>query len=255
MHKNKDKLNAEYLSACLTKPWAKINVFEELDSTSNWLKTQAQSPMVCLAEKQTKGRGRNGNQWRSPDAENIYLSFSWVFESLPKHLPLLSLWVGITIAETLKTLGIENHGIKWPNDLYWQHKKLGGVLIETSSASSRLIVGIGINANAEIMEEVDQPWTSLSAMTGKNIDRNKLLATLLDDLFVAMACFPSLDVNELQSRWAKWDLIKGKPVTFLQGHEQFEGSAQGIDDAGNLLVKMESGHIKSFNTSISRVRW
>lgn len=250
------KLDAGYLnSRCLASSWAAIHVFESLESTNSWLKAQNQNPVVCLAETQTQGRGRNGNAWLSPDAENIYLSFNWIFESQPAHLPLLSLWVGIIVAETIESLGIEGHGIKWPNDLYWQHKKLGGILIETSNASSEVIVGIGINTNVSAMEGVDQPWASLSAVKGHDINRNEFLVKMLNALFAGMKSFPKLNVEVLQSQWLQWDLIRDKRVSFTHRGEVKEGIAQGIDSSGHLLVRMESGEVNAFNTSISKVRW
>ena len=252
---DKNKLNANHLKNHCVAPWSRIEVFDEIDSTNNWVKSQAQHPIVCLAEAQTVGRGRNGNQWQSPDAENIYLSFNWLFERQLSHLPLLSLWVGIVVAEAIQDLGLNDHGIKWPNDLYWQHKKLGGILIETSNASTEVIVGIGINTNLSALDGVDQPWTSLSSAVGKTIDRNNFLTSLLDDLHAAMESFQDLSADVLLARWEKWDLIAGKKVSFLQDGETREGVAKGIDSSGYLLVDMGKVGVKAFNTSISKVRW
>lgn len=255
MQKNNNKLNASFLRDNCQAAWSKIHVFDEIDSTSSWLKTQNQYPIVCLAETQTQGRGRNGNRWQSPDAENIYLSFNWSFDGQPKHLPLLSLWVGIAVAQAIGSLGVANHGIKWPNDLYWKHQKFGGILLETSSASSQVVVGIGINVNVAAMESIEQPWTSLSVIMGHTIGRNKFLVTLLDTLYEAMESFAKLKENVLLSRWRKWDLIRGRQVSFLKQGETCEGVARGIDRSGHLLVDMGAGEVKTFNTSISKVRW
>lgn len=255
MLSQKNKIDAQYLKDKCAAEWLEINVFDQIDSTNSWLKKNKKSPTVCLAETQTQGRGRNGNQWFSPDSQNIYLSLNWVFESQPKHLQWLSLWIGIVIAETLASFGIQGHGIKWPNDLYFNNKKLGGILIETSSATSEMVVGIGINGNVSVMDDIDQPWTSLSEIRGKDIDRNELLVQLLDALFVAMGAFPELSLDELLARWAKWDLVQGKSITFLHGGASCEGVAQGIDYRGHLLVRLRTGEIKAFSTSITKVRW
>lgn len=250
-----NKIDTRYLRENCANLWSEINVFEQIDSTNSWLKDKNNFPIACLAETQTQGRGRNGSQWLSPDAQNIYLSFNWVFESQPRHFQLLSLWIGIVIAETVASLGIKNHGIKWPNDLFWMNKKVGGILIETNSASSEVIVGIGINANVSIMDTIDQPWTSLSEIYGEDIDRNKFLVKLLSALYAAMQTFPMITTDELLIRWSKWDLIKGKTISFLQNGETCEGVAQGIDHSGHLLVKVSSKETRAFNTSISQVRW
>lgn len=252
---NKNKIDAGYLARHFETQWSKIKVFEVIDSTSSWLKEQTEYPLVCLAEEQTNGRGRNGNRWHSPDAENIYLSFNWLFGSQPKHLPLLSLWIGIAVAQAIESLGVNGHGIKWPNDLYWLNKKLGGILIETSSASSGVIVGIGINTNVLVIDGVDQPWTSLSNILGGTVDRNKLLITLLDELWRAMIAFQQLTPDTLRLSWSKWDLLQDKQVSFQKNGEILEGIARGINASGYLLVEMLSGDVIAFNTSISKVRW
>lgn len=255
MLKNKNKIDASYLIKHCKADWSEIKAFEVIDSTSSWLKGQDESPVVCLAEAQTNGRGRNGNRWQSPDAENIYLSFNWLFESQPKHLPLLSLWVGIAVANAVEALGVKDHGIKWPNDLYWKNKKVGGILIETSSAKSGVIVGIGINTNVSVIEGVDQPWASLSSILGETVDRNKFLVTLLEELWLAMISFPDLSSDELLLNWSQWDLIRDKHVSFFKDGEISEGIARGINASGYLLIEMVSGEIVAFNTSISKVRW
>ena len=128
-------------------------------------------------------------------------------------------------------------------------------MLETSSASSQVVVGIGINVNVAAMESIEQPWTSLSVIMGHTIGRNKFLVTLLDTLYEAMESFAKLKENVLLSRWRKWDLIRGRQVSFLKQGETCEGVARGIDRSGHLLVDMGAGEVKTFNTSISKVRW
>lgn len=255
MPQNKNEINVNYLIESCNQCWPQITLLDVVDSTSNWLKNEDTYPSVCLAETQTNGRGRNGNRWQSPDAENIYLSFSWLFDAQLRHLPMLSLWIGIAVAETMEVLGVKGHGIKWPNDLYWQNKKVGGILIETSSASSGVIVGIGINTNVSMIAGLDQPWTSLSEILGETVDRNEFLVLLLDRLHSAMTTFASLVEDDLLLKWQKWDVINGKHVSFQKNGEAVEGVASGINHSGYLLVRLVSGDTEAFNTSISKVRW
>ncbi len=249
------KLDVDYLKSHCGSTWSRITVLPEVGSTNDWIKVHNKNKSVCLAESQTQGRGRNGGSWSSPDAENIYLSFAWSFPLMPKHLPLLSLWVGMVVAKAIKSLGIRDHGIKWPNDLYWQHKKLGGILIETSSASAQVVVGIGLNVNVLAIDAVDQPWTSLGLIADSKIDRNEFLVLLLNSLYSAMDAFADLEAEEILVSWNEWDLINNKSITFIHNNQQCEGLAKGIDNSGYLLVELESGETQAFNTSISKVRW
>lgn len=249
------QLNADFLKQGCRHPWSDIHVFESIESTSDWLKKQQQSPMVCIAHRQTAGRGRHGQQWQSSSSENIYLSFSWQFDQTPSHIGLLSLWVGVVLAEVLEKQGVSGHGVKWPNDVYWQQQKMGGILIEASNLSSQLVVGIGLNVNMNEGTGIDQPWTSVSEAMGEPVEREQLVIAMLDALFMAMVEFPHLEIKEFMRRWNRWDIVRGKHVSFLEGQLSFSGVSQGIDSDGHLSVLLDSGEMKAFGTSVSQVRW
>ena len=250
-----NKLNAESLKRGCQKSWSDIVVFDSIGSTSDWVKDQQQTHVVCLAEQQTAGRGRHGQQWQSSSSENIYLSFSWQFDKTPKHLGLLSLWVGVVVAEVLEALGVRQHGVKWPNDLYWQQQKMGGILIEASNLSSRIVVGIGLNVNMSEGVGIDQPWSSVSEAMQQEIDREQLLVKLLDALYSAMIEFPHVEMVEFMRRWNHWDIVRGQQVSFSDGDNMLSGESKGIDHNGYLKVLLDSGELRAFGTSISKVRW
>jgi len=250
-----NKIDTDFLKSHGQYPWSDIVVFDSIDSTSNWVKSQARHQLVCLSEQQTAGRGRHGHQWQSPNTENIYLSFSWQFDTQPPHLSLLSLWVGVIVAEALSSIGLSGHGVKWPNDIYWQQKKMGGVLLETSNLSSMLVIGIGINVNMQSETGIDQPWVSVNQAMGQMLDRNHILLTLLNLLYEGMSIFQSLSVEDIKKNWQKWDLIYGRKVSFLDGGDRVTGDALGIDESGQLKVNLETGGVKAFGTTISKVRW
>jgi BirA family biotin operon repressor/biotin-[acetyl-CoA-carboxylase] ligase len=251
-----NKIDAAFLKRHSQHPWSDICVFDSIDSTSSWVKSQSVNQLVCLAEHQTAGRGRHGHQWQSPNAENIYLSLSWQFENQPQHLSLLSLWIGVIVANTLADAGLSGHGIKWPNDIYWQQQKLGGILLETSNLSSMIVIGIGLNINMQHEASIDQPWVSLNQAMGRQlVDRNHILLSLLDKLHVGLSAFAGLSVGEIKQHFHKWDLIHGRKVSFLERDTKLTGEALGVDDSGQLRVSLESGEVRAFGTTISKVRW
>ena len=250
-----ERINAEFLTQNTRRQWANIQVFERIDSTNTYLKSQSGARVVCLAEQQTGGRGRHGNQWQSPDAQNIYLSYSWQFETPPDHLGLLSLWVGIVLAKTLETFGLSEHGIKWPNDVYWRQRKMGGILIEGSNLSPVLVVGIGLNINMDNETGIDQPWVSLSEALDKSVNRNHLLIALLDALYEAMEQFVHLSPADLLRGWHRWDLIRDHAVSFMDNQALLQGRARGVSADGKLLVELPSGELRPFSTAINTVRW
>jgi BirA family biotin operon repressor/biotin-[acetyl-CoA-carboxylase] ligase len=252
---NVNKIDAGFLKRHGQHAWTDICVFDSIDSTSSWVKSQSKNQIVCLAEEQTAGRGRHGHQWQSPSAENIYLSLGWQFDSQPEHLSLISLWIGILVAEALADAGLSGHGIKWPNDIYWQQQKMGGILLETSNLSSMIVVGIGLNINMQHDGQIDQPWVSLNQAMGQTVDRNHILLGLLDKLHVGLSAFASMSVAEIKQSWQQWDLIRGRKVSFLENQNKLVGDALGVDDSGQLQVRLESGEMKAFGTTISKVRW
>ena len=250
-----NKIDADFLKRHGQYSWSDICVFESIDSTSTWVKSQSESQVVCLSEHQTAGRGRHGHQWQSPNAENIYLSLNWQFNGQPEHLSLLSLWVGVIVVEALADAGLSGHGIKWPNDIYWQQQKMGGILLETSNLASMIVIGIGLNVNMQHDNNIDQPWVSLNQAMGQAVDRNHILLGLLDKLHAGLSAFASMSAGELKQHWQKWDLIRGHKVSFLERENKLVGDALGVDDSGQLQVRLESGEIKAFGTTISKVRW
>jgi BirA family transcriptional regulator, biotin operon repressor / biotin---[acetyl-CoA-carboxylase] ligase len=135
-----------------------VIVFESIDSTSTFLKkiTPKQKPIICLSEQQTQGRGRFNRPWHSPFGENIYLSLLVPIRKKLHQLSGLSLVVGLSMLHALKSY-MQNHHlyIKWPNDIFYEDKKLAGNLIEVHSENAQacyLIIGVGINVNMRATE-------------------------------------------------------------------------------------------------------
>ena len=161
---------------------------EETDSTNNYLKQllskqEIEECSVVIAEKQTSGRGQRGNSWESEPGKN--LTFSIVL--YPHHIPAsrqfaLSQIISLGIIDILQKFG-PGFSIKWPNDIYWNEKKLVGILIEnelTGHTFNTAIVGIGINVNQELFLSTAPNPISLKQITGKDIDRYTLLSDILN---------------------------------------------------------------------------
>ncbi|MCK5903510.1 MAG: biotin--[acetyl-CoA-carboxylase] ligase [Cocleimonas sp.] len=233
----------------------KIRLFKRLNSTNTWLKNHGDCGVVCLAEQQTQGRGRRGKHWLSPDAENIYLSFQACFEIPPPHFSLLSLVVGLSIVETLDKIGLSEHGVKWPNDIYWRGKKMGGILIESiapprqrATVAYNAVIGIGLNINMpeSMGNAIDQPWVSLSKAMGQPIDRSMLLALLLEKLSHDLNQLHRLDLAEFQHRWQRWDILNNRRVDILLDQQILTGVVKGIDAQGCLGVQLQSGELQYY---------
>lgn len=230
----------------------RVTVLPVVDSTNQYLLdriTELQSGDACVAEYQQAGRGRRGRQWISPFGANLYLSMFWRLDQGPAAAMGLSLVIGIVMAEVLKDLGAQDVRVKWPNDLYLNDRKLAGILVELTGKTgdaAQLVIGAGINlamretnANA-----INQGWINLQE-AGINIDRNKLAATLLNELRQSLRQFEIDGLAPFIARWRALDNFIDRPVKLLIGEQQIFGIARGIDQQGALLLDQD-GVIKPF---------
>lgn len=231
-----------------------LNLFASIDSTNQYLKDHASSAeleIVC-AETQTAGRGRFGRSWYSPFGENIYFSMRRLFQGDVSRLSGLSLVISLAILAAMSRLNIkETIQIKWPNDLIWNNQKLSGCLIEIqaeSNAEATLIIGIGINVNADFNHEDHQGWTSLYQMNQKYFDRSLLVAHLILSLNQYLNQFEEHGLLFFIEEWAIYDYLKGKEITIQDAYTTKTGLAMGINSQGQLRL-LDSFHHEHLFTS------
>jgi BirA family biotin operon repressor/biotin-[acetyl-CoA-carboxylase] ligase len=233
-----------------------LEIHDQIDSTNRYLVERSQhnavSGAVCFAEHQTAGKGRRGRQWVSPYGSNIYLSILWRFQQGPAAISGLSLAIGVAVIRALKQHRINDVGLKWPNDIYSQGKKLGGILVEVSGETGgpcSAVIGLGLNLFVPEMEaqSITQAWTDLSKITGQTrLFRNKLAGTLLNHLLPVIAEYEGVGIQAHLDEWRSYDCLIGKPATLFIGQQQFEGIVQGIDDNGMLLIERPDGSVQTF---------
>jgi len=234
-----------------------FEIHDQIHSTNSYLMESSQNNtstgIICLAEHQTAGKGRRGRTWVSPYGSNIYLSILWRFQQQgPAALSGLSLAIGVAAIRALKHQQIQGIGLKWPNDLYCQEKKLGGILVEVSGESDGpcvAVVGLGLNLflpEAEA-ENITQSWTDLTKITGKNrLPRNQLAGTLVNHLLPVIAGFEHAGIKTYLDEWRMYDCLKNRSVTLHSGNRQIEGIVGGIDDDGLLVMKRQDGTVQLF---------
>jgi len=226
-----------------------------LDSTNRYLMTGAQagwpSGSVCLAEQQTAGRGRQGRSWLTPFGASLACSLLWRFAADPEALNGLSLATGIAIARALERSGVTEVGLKWPNDLWWRTRKLGGILLESGGTSGDFYVVAGIGVNIALPRQeaaaIDQPWVDLQEILGNaSISRNSLAAALISELLETFLHFQQNGFAHLATEWARFDQVKGRQVSLHLPNTIVTGVARGVDTAGALLLETANGMIKPY---------
>ncbi|MBC7006600.1 bifunctional biotin--[acetyl-CoA-carboxylase] ligase/biotin operon repressor BirA [Photobacterium sp. BZF1] len=226
-----------------------LEVLPVIDSTNQYLLDRIGTlpkGASCLAEYQQAGRGRRGRQWLSPFGSNLYLSMYWRLDAGIAAAMGLSLVVGVAIAEALESLGAEGIKVKWPNDLYYQDKKLAGILVEMSGQAgeaAHLVIGMGLNIAMPESEgeAIEQSWTNLSEACDSLPARNKLAAALVNRLYDALKDYEESGMEGFTSRWNRLDNFLDRPVKLLMGNREVEGIARGINNQGALLLETEQG--------------
>lgn len=230
-------------------PMAPVHCFPVIDSTNQYLLervNQLSSGESCLAECQTAGRGRRGKPWVSPFGCQLILSMYWRLEQGMAAAMGLSLAVGVAVVQALESLGYPGVELKWPNDLYYQGRKLAGILVEMSGsagASCHLVIGVGLNLAMPSREgeRIDQAWSELRHIQPELVDRNLLAGRVLDHLQQAMLTFEQSGLASFVADWNRLDHFVGRPVRLLMGEQEIRGVARGIDDRGALRLETAEG--------------
>ncbi|EPJ95234.1 MULTISPECIES: bifunctional biotin--[acetyl-CoA-carboxylase] ligase/biotin operon repressor BirA [Pseudomonas] len=235
-----------------TSPWP-VSINHSLDSTNaealRAVDRGATAPFVVLAERQTAGRGRRGRQWVSPFAENIYYSLVLRMDGGMRQLEGLSLVVGLAVLSALREVGVSDVGLKWPNDVLVNNKKIAGILLELVGDPAdvcHVVLGIGINVNMRVASEVDQAWTSVYLESGVAINRNVLVSKLNDSLRIYLKRHAESGFSAIQSEWEQNHLWQGREVSLIAGVHQVNGTVMGIDQQGALRMNV-NGEEKVFS--------
>ncbi len=209
--------------------------------------------VMVFAEHQIGGRGRRGRAWQSPFGKNLYFSLGFRFPGDVSALSGLSLVVGISLAQALRDLGVVGAGVKWPNDVLINGRKVAGILIELAgeiSSDCQVVVGVGLNVHMDESADIDQPWTSISR-EGLRITKKQVAEQLVRTVTSDIDVFLKMGFSAFIERWNEVDCLVGKSIAINAG-ESF-GIAQGVNDRGELFVETQEG-VLSVNAGEVSVR-
>lgn len=224
-------------------------LFDCIDSTNGYLMRESLSSKgahVCLAEMQSGGQGRRGRHWVSPFASNIYMSVKWQYDTDPVSLSGLSLALGVGLMRVLTAAGCDDIGLKWPNDIICQGKKIAGILLELKgdvNSSCHVVAGVGVNVRMPEQADsaIDQPWTDLYRILGMELPgRNKLAAGVIKAWFDVFHDYPVRGFSPYQQEWNQWDIVRERQVTLSTSSYDIEGIAKGVNHEGALLLKVDN---------------
>jgi len=240
-----DILLLEDIQKEVTGNW-QVQLRAEVDSTQEVLRTLArkgaEEGLVLVAERQTLGRGRLGRKWLSPHG-GIYFSILLRPAAPPWTLLRLPLIAGVAVAETVQEISTLQCTLKWPNDVFVRAKKLAGILCEIDAEVdmvNHVILGIGLNVNNEIAEELRQQATSMRQECGTSFSRAACLGQLLNRLETYYLAFRGGQVDPLLEKWRQLSSTLGSEVVVSSPGDCIEGKAVDIDKDGALLVRRAS---------------
>lgn len=216
----------------------------QVDSTSSVLLRRAAEGApdlcVCVAETQNAGRGRRGRGWVSPLGGNVYFSLLKRFEHGMGTLAGLSLAAGVAVVETLHACGAAGLGLKWPNDVQVDGRKLAGILVEAGGeflGPCFAVIGIGINLRQPDAASIDQPVAALADVCVALPARNALIARLLAGLVAALDEFATAGFAPFAARFARHDALAGQSVLVHMPTGVRAGVGAGVDERGALRVR------------------
>ena len=231
-----------------------LSIFEEIGSTNDYLleNSKKNKISICLTESQTKGRGRNSKEWQSPKYENIYMSISFSTNQDLKFFSSFSLVTALSVQKALTKHKFDTK-IKWPNDIYINSKKVGGILIETVSKDKNniVVVGIGLNVFMKSNLKINREWTSLILENeSMSIDRNKIISDIANELLIDKKTFEEKGFGAFRKNFNELNILKNKKVS-LSNSQYDDVVALDVNEDGSLNLKTKGEISKIFSGEVS----
>ncbi len=228
-----------------------VHHFETLPSTNDLAKElgsrNAPEGSLVVAECQSRGRGRLGREWDSPPGAGLYVSLLLRPPLPPTEMPRITLTTAVAVVRALRRATGVTPGIKWPNDLLLDGKKLGGILTEMETESDRirhLVVGLGLNVNnREFPSPLDLTATSLARAAGSSFCRRRILQAWLEEFEALYDLFLNQDFAAILEEWREYNVTLGQTVTVRQGLREISGLALEVAGDGALLVRQQTGEV------------
>jgi BirA family biotin operon repressor/biotin-[acetyl-CoA-carboxylase] ligase len=235
------QFNEEIILKGLNLANLELKIYQLIDSTNDECKriNSNKDILVVTADKQTKGKGRKGKKWHSPEG-NISLSIA--FADIGFDMPI-SIATGILVRDALsEVFNLSSIKLKWPNDLVYEKKKIGGILVEKEVFANytKAIVGIGINLE---LDKKESWWGDLKDLNGKNL-RDKIINRILMKFEILL----KNGLADWKSLWHESCIHNDAIISVAWNNETIKGKYLGINDAGELLLEKKTGNIISFSS-------
>lgn len=233
----------------------KLKFYQEIDSTNTVLKKiatdNAPEGTVVLADVQSAGRGRRGRTWMSAPNKGIWMSVLLRPNLHPSQVQTLTLMASVAVVRALESFDVKGLGIKWPNDILIDGKKVCGILTELSAEAERVewvVLGIGLNVNhleSDFPSELKSIATSLrlSYKRPNELNRSEIAAGIINELEEVYNSFIEMGSSWVVQEWKKWNITLGKRVSLISQTNSFLVDVTDITSDGKLIVRYDDGTI------------
>jgi BirA family biotin operon repressor/biotin-[acetyl-CoA-carboxylase] ligase len=230
-----------------------LDVRFEVDSTNTRLLEAPPPPYgrahAMLGELQHAGRGRRGRHWIAPFGGSLAVSLGWSFADAARVSPALSLAVGVAVARALAREGAQGICLKWPNDLWFRDRKIGGVLLELRAEASGpafVVIGVGLNVllAAPMRARIEATGVKAAAVAEAcpaPPSRNALAGAIIDELLSMLDRFEREGFAAFREAWTRLDGLEGRRARVFVGDAWIDGMARGITAEGALRLETADG--------------
>ncbi|MGO9013932.1 MAG: biotin--[acetyl-CoA-carboxylase] ligase [Dissulfurispiraceae bacterium] len=208
---------------------------------------------VIIADSQTEGRGRRGRTWVSPAGKNLYLSIIVRPGIPPKDASILTLMSAVACTSAIQSLSSVPVSIKWPNDLMVADKKIGGILTEMKADADSIdyaVIGIGINLNldsSDMPDNIRETATSVMLQTGHPQSRTLYALEIIKSLDYWYTTLLQSGKGPVIDKWKSLSSTIGRTVTATTGEMKLTGLAEGIDNEGLLILRLQDSSVVKIN--------
>ena len=250
-----DTIAAQEVESRLKTRWIArpVRYFAEITSTNQYAKQiaeeGAEEGILIVADDQTRGKGRSGRSWTSEPGVAIAMTLLLRPSLPPERISMVTLVMGMAVCGAIRDLYGLDAGIKWPNDIVWNGRKICGILTEMSaeiSSVAYIVIGTGINVNnTRFPEELADKAVSLKMALGRDINRAELITVCMEKFEQYYEQFLQAgDLRAVRSTYEAMLVNRGRAVRVLEPGHEYNGTAEGIDDLGMLLVRTPEGELK-----------
>ncbi|WP_276351553.1 biotin--[acetyl-CoA-carboxylase] ligase [Cohnella caldifontis] len=232
-----------------------LKLYEEVGSTQDELRKLAAEGApegtLVIAESQTQGRGRMGRSWLSPPGKGVWMSLLLRPQVPLVFTPQLTLLAAVALSRAIVRVVPLDIGIKWPNDLLVNGRKISGILLESAAEDERLkyvAVGIGISANLDeedYPEELRTKAVSLKTASGRPVDRASLIAAAMEEFENLYALYQQEGFAPIRMLWEAHSVTLHRPAALLTPQGVVEGVPEALDDSGGLKVRLKDGSLRT----------